>query len=201
MCGRFILITDLSVIAESFGVSEIACEYRPDENITPGKPIAAIVHDSVNRLVSCRWGLIPSWAKDPAIGSRMFNARAETVAEKPSFREAFQKRRCLIPADGFYEWQKETRKGFRFSMKSGRPFGMAGIYETWISPERKPVVTCAIITTAPNELIGPVHDRMPVIMARDGEAAWTDPANHDRAGLLALLRPYPAEEMVMSAMQ
>ena len=199
MCGRFVLITDLSVIVESFGVREVACEYRPDDNISPGRNIAAVIRKEANRLVSCRWGLIPSWAKDPAIGNRMFNARAETIVEKPSFREAFQKRRCLIPADGFYEWQKQGRKAFRFSMKSGRPFGMAGIYETWMSPEKKPVVTCAIITTEPNELIGPIHDRMPVIRPKDGEAAWIDPANRDRAGLLALLKPYPAQEMLMSA--
>jgi len=199
MCGRFILLTDLSVIVESFGIGEIACEYRPDDNISPGRRIAAIIHDEANRLVSCRWGLIPSWAKDPSIGKKLFNARAETLAEKPSFRDAFRKRRCLIPADGFYEWQKQGKQVFRFSMKSGRPFGMAGIYETWMSPEREPVDTCAIITTEPNALIGSIHDRMPAIVPKDGEAAWIDPAHRDREGLLSLLKPYPAEEMVMSA--
>jgi putative SOS response-associated peptidase YedK len=123
------------------------------------------------------------------------------VAEKPSFKSAFQKRRCLIPADGFYEWQKQGKgkKPFRFSLKSGRPFGLAGIYETWLSPDRAAVGTCAIITTEPNEMIRSVHDRMPVILPKDGEAAWLDPANRDRKGLLSMLKPYPAEEMLMSA--
>lgn len=195
------MLTDLSVLVESFGIREIACDYRPDSNISPGRPIAAVIHDSINRLVSFRWGLIPSWAKDPSVGSRQFNARAETVAQKPSFRNAFEKRRCLIPADGFYEWQKleKGKRPFRFSLQSGRPFGLAGIYETWLSPGGEPVVTCAIITTEPNGLIRPVHDRMPVIVPKEGEAAWIDPANRDREGLLALLKPYPAEEMLMSA--
>ncbi len=139
MCGRFILLTDLSVIVESFGVSEIACDYRPGGNISPGQQVAAVIHDNdKNRLVGYRWGLIPSWAKDPSIGNKMFNARAETIAEKPSFARAFQKRRCLIPADGFYEWQKsgKNKSPLRFSLKSGQPFGFAGLYETWIPPEK-----------------------------------------------------------------
>jgi len=201
MCGRFVLLTDLSVIVERFGIREIACEYRPDADIAPGRPIAAVVHDSINRLVSFRWGFVPSWAKDPSVGSRLFNARAETIAQKPSFRNAFQKRRCLIPADGFYEWQKleKGKRPFRFSLQSGRPFGLAGIYETWLPPGGARMDTCAIITTEPNWLIRPIHDRMPVIVPKEGEAAWLDPANRDREGLLAMLRPYPAEEMLMAA--
>jgi putative SOS response-associated peptidase YedK len=123
MCGRFVLLTDLRVIAESFNVQNVVCEYRPGNNISPGQQIAAVLRkDDQNSLVSYRWGLIPSWAKDPSIGYKMFNARAETIAEKPSFRNAFQNRRCLIPADGFYEWQKlgKIKKPFYFSLKSSR---------------------------------------------------------------------------------
>jgi len=110
MCGRFILLTDLSVIVESFRIGEIAAEYKPGGNISPGQQISAVIRDEdVNKLVDFRWGLIPSWAKDPSIGNKMFNARAETVAEKPSFREAFKKRRCLIVADGFYEWVRHVK--------------------------------------------------------------------------------------------
>ena len=166
MCGRFFLLTDLSVIVESFGIQEVACDYRPDHNLSPGREIPAVVHEGRNCLVGFRWGLIPAWARDPLIGNRMFNARAETIAEKPSFRDAFRKRRCLIPAEGFYEWQRDgkVKKPFRFSLQSGKPFGFAGLHEIWISPEKKTIRTCTIITTEANELIQPIHDRMPVIL-------------------------------------
>jgi putative SOS response-associated peptidase YedK len=200
MCGRFILLTDLSIIVESFRIGEVACEYRPDRNISPGGPVAAVVRDEVTKLVDFRWGLIPSWAKDPSVGNRMFNARAETLSGKPSFREAFKKRRCLVVADGFYEWQKSgrVRMPLQFSLKSGRPFGMAGLYETWISPEKTPVRTCTIITTTPNELIRPIHDRMPVIVGKGFEERWLDPFFFDPGELLPVLTPYPAEEMEVS---
>jgi putative SOS response-associated peptidase YedK len=201
MCGRFVLLTDLRIITESFNVQNVACEYRPGNNISPGQQIAAVLRkDDQNSLVDFRWGLIPSWAKDPSIGYKMFNARAETIAEKPSFKNAFQKRRCLIVADGFYEWQKigRMKKPFYFSLKSGQPFGFAGLHETWISPEQQPVNTCTIITTETNELIKPIHDRMPVILPKDQEAAWIDPENHNQKELLSTLKPYPSDEMTMS---
>jgi putative SOS response-associated peptidase YedK len=201
MCGRFILLTDLSVLCESYGIQEIAAGYNPGRNISPGQQIAAVVHDDKNRLVSFRWGLIPAWARDPAIGSRMFNARAETIAEKPSFKRAFQKRRCLIPVDGFYEWQ-QAGKGKRplcLSLKSERQFGLAGLYETWISPEKVPIHTCTIITTESNELIRPIHDRMPAIVPKDKEAEWLDPRNGNLKELASLLKPYPSDEMAMTA--
>ena len=199
MCGRFILLTDLSVIVESFGIEDMACEYRTSNTISPGQQIAAVIRDDKTRLVNYRWGLVPSRAKDPSVGNRMFNARAETVAEKPSFKNAFQNRRCLIPADGFYEWQKlgKVKKPFYFSIKSGQPFGFAGLYETWMSPEREPINTCTIITTQPNELVRPIHDRMPVIVPKDKEASWIDPVNRDQEMLLSILKPYPSDEMLM----
>jgi putative SOS response-associated peptidase YedK len=201
MCGRFILLTDLSVIVESFRIGEVACEYRPGNNISPGQQIAAVLRkDDQNRLVDFRWGLIPSWAKDPSIGNKMFNARAETIAEKPSFREAFKRRRCLIVADGFYEWQKigPIKKPLRFSLKSGEPFGLAGLYDTWISPEQKTVNTCTIITTEPNDLLRPIHDRMPVIVRKELEDFWIDPSTHSSRDLLSILKPYPAVDMDVS---
>jgi putative SOS response-associated peptidase YedK len=201
MCGRFVLLTDLRVIAESFNIQNIACEYRPGNNISPGQQIATVLRkDNQNSLVDLRWGLIPSWAKDPSIGYKMFNARAETIAEKPSFKHAFQKRRCLIPADGFYEWQKlgKIKKPLRFSLKSGEPFGLAGLYETWTSPDNQPINTCTIITTEPNDFLRPIHDRMPVILPKNLEAAWIDPDNHNQKELLSILKAYPPDEMTMA---
>jgi putative SOS response-associated peptidase YedK len=199
MCGRFFLLTDLRVIVETFGVREVACEYAAGCNIAPGQEIAAVIHDDHNRLVRYLWGLVPSWSRDPSMGNRMFNARAETVTEKPSFRDAFRKRRCLVVADGFYEWLKNDRirQPLRFSLKSGKPFGMAGLYETWISPERKPVHTCTIITTEANELIRPIHNRMPAMVPKELETAWIDPHNHNQKELLSILKPYPSDEMRM----
>jgi putative SOS response-associated peptidase YedK len=201
MCGRFVLLTDLQIVTESFHVRNVAGEYRPGNNISPGQQIAAVLRkDDQNSLVNFRWGLIPSWAKDPSIGNKMINARAETVSEKPSFREAFKKRRCLIIADGFYEWQKLDRKKkpYKFSLKSGQPFGFAGLYETWMSPEKEPIQTCTIITTEPNELIQSIHDRMPVIVKKELEDFWIDPGNDNQKELLAILKPYSPEEMMMS---
>ena len=200
MCGRFILLTDLSVLAESFGIQEIVTGYQPAVNISPGQHIAAVVNHDKKRLVALRWGLIPAWADDPAIGNRMFNARAETVAEKPSFKDAFKKRRCLIPVDGFYEWQKwgKEKRPLCFSLKSGRPFGLAGLYETWISPEKGRIHTCTIITTDANDLIRPIHDRMPVIIPKDKEAAWLDLRDSKPDELASLLKPYPSDDMVLS---
>ena len=201
MCGRFFLLTDLSVIMDSFHIGDVAGEYKSGNNISPGQQIAAVIRDDeVNKLVDFRWGLIPSWAKDPSIGNRMINARAETVTVKPSFREAFKKRRCLIVADGFYEWQKtgKEKKPFHFSLKSDGPFGFAGLYETWMSPENKPVKTCTIITTDANELLKPIHDRMPVIVPKDRENLWLHPDVPDQRELTAIFKPYPAEGMKMS---
>jgi putative SOS response-associated peptidase YedK len=141
--------------------------------------------------------LIPSWSKDPSIANKLINARAETVDKKPSFRDAFKKRRCLIVADGFYEWKKEgkSKVPLYFYLKSGRPFGFAGLYETWTSPGKKEISTCAIITTDANELIKPIHDRMPVILPKDKERVWLDSDVVDASLLLSILKPYPASEM------
>ncbi|HAJ28200.1 MAG TPA: hypothetical protein DCG53_13325 [Syntrophus sp. (in: bacteria)] len=197
MCGRFVLLTDLSGIVTSFEIGDVACEYRRSNNIYPGRQVAAVIRDKVNRLVEFRWGLIPSWAQAPSIGNSLINARVETIADKPSFRQAFRKRRCLIIADGFYEWQKTdgpVKKPWFIHLRSGQPCGFAGIYETWISPEGRPVHSCTIITTKANQALAAIHDRMPVIVPRASRAAWLDPENGCREGLLSILAPYPAED-------
>lgn len=198
MCGRFVLVTDLKNIQKNFNIQKVLCQYQPSWNIVPSQLIPAVINQNgKNRLVCFRWGLIPSWSKDPSIAEKMFNARAETVNQKPSFRDAFKKRRCLIVADGFYEWKKEGNKKMPlyYYLKSGRPFGFAGLYETWLSPDKKEIHTCTIITTAANELIAPVHDRMPVILSGDQEKAWLNNDHIDMSSLLSLLKPFPSEEM------
>ncbi|KUG24255.1 hypothetical protein ASZ90_005975 [hydrocarbon metagenome] len=141
--------------------------------------------------------MIPSWSKDPSIANKLINARAETVNKKPSFKDAFKRKRCLIIADGFYEWKREgkTKTPLYFYLKSNLPFGFAGLYETWISPEKKEIKTCVIITTVANDLIAPVHDRMPVILSGEQENVWLESDASKISDLLPLLRPYPAEEM------
>jgi putative SOS response-associated peptidase YedK len=204
MCGRFVLLTDLRVITESFNIQQVAGEYRPGNNMSPGQQIAAVIcKDDQNSLVSFRWGLIPAWARDPSIGNRMFNARSETIAEKPSFKNAFKKRRCLIIADGFYEWQKrgKVRQPVYFGLKSGSPFGFAGLHETWVSPDQETINTCTIITTKSNELISPIHDRMPVIVSKHYETTWLDPEYQSPNELLSILRPYPTGEMEMKEVE
>jgi len=199
MCGRFVLLTDLSRIVQSFDIQGVSGELHQGVNISPGQMITVVVRDEVNKLADFKWGLVPSWAKDPAIGNKMINARAETVAEKPSFRKAFRQHRCLIVADGFYEWKTEGKRKtpMRFGLKSGESFGFAGLFDTWISPEKIPLRTCTIITTDANDLVRPVHDRMPVIVPKINEATWIDPDNQDTLGLLAILKPYPADLMEM----
>lgn len=201
MCGRFVLLTDLSKIRERFSVAASDLEALPVGALVPGREIPAVIAQEENRLVGLRWGLIPAWARDPAIGRKLFNARAETLAEKPSFRDAFRRRRCLIPADGFDEWtgEKGRRRPVHFRLRSGEPFAFAGLYETWRSPEGALWNTCTIVTTAPNTLIASLHDRMPVILRPEAEALWLDRAVHAPAILRPLLLPYPAEAMVAEA--
>jgi putative SOS response-associated peptidase YedK len=197
MCGRFILLTDLATIVTRFAVEGSDLTALPGGDLHPGREIPAVVREGGNRLVALRWGLIPAWAKDPAIGRRLFNARAETLAQKPSFRDAFRRRRCLIPADGFYEWTGEPghKRPVRFHLRSGEPFAFAGLYETWQPPAGEPLRTCTIVTTTPNALVAPIHDRMPVILAPEAEALWLDPALRDPGVLQPLLAPYPAGAM------
>ncbi|MEE9911643.1 MAG: SOS response-associated peptidase [Deltaproteobacteria bacterium] len=201
MCGRFVLITDLAAIARDFDVPGVSVSFSPSRNISPGQQIPAVIRrGNQNVLVPYGWGLIPCWCKDPSIGAKLVNARAETINEKPSFKNAFVSRRCLIPADGFFEWKKEGGKKipYYFFLKSGRPMGFAGLYETWIAPDKKPVHTCTIITTKPNAIVEPIHDRMPVIVPEVAREIWLNPNIKDPARLCDLLKPYPAGEMNIS---
>ena len=198
MCGRFALVSDRAAIAERFDVRDGSYEFKPNWNVSPGQYIGAVIRrEGRNVLASFLWGLIPSQAKDPSMGSKLINARAETIDKKPSFRGAFSKRRCLIVADGFYEWEKVGAKKIPlyFHLKSKEPFGLAGLYETWTSPDKKEIKSCTIITTEANKLIAPIHDRMPVIVPKKQENIWISDAMEDRAMLLSILQPYPAEEM------
>ncbi len=198
MCGRF----SLAVVSESLcALFKLAREIElpPRYNIAPSQEVGAVraAADGTSELVLLRWGLIPHWAKDPSIGARTINARAETLAEKHSFRTAFRKRRCLIPADGFYEWsQREGKKQPYFvRMREGEPFAMAGLWERWQEPGGHDVESCAIVTCGANELLRPVHHRMPVILPADDFDRWLDPAENDSRTLQPLLRLFPGRAM------
>lgn len=198
MCGRYSQTTDPAKLAKRFGLtspgSDVVCRY----NIAPTQDAPVIAIDGSKRFISMRWGLIPSWAKDAAIGNRMINARAETLTEKPSFRKAFERRRCLVPTDGFYEWRKtdaKTKTPMHFVLKSRQPFAFAGLWESWKNPDGQELRSFTIITTAANDLLRPIHDRMPVILRPEDEEKWLDIGSSDTAKLIPLLGPYPAEEM------
>lgn len=197
MCGRFDLHSEPTVILKEFGIGHFSAEYSPSYNIAPSRQIIVVKEDRKRHLSQCRWGLIPSWADDPKIGDTLINARAETVADKPAFSDAFRSQRCLVVADGFYEWirQGKTRQPVYVRLKSRSLMAFAGLYNVWTSPEGDKICTCAIITTDANELLMPVHDRMPVIVAKDKEDLWLDPLIKDRQQLMPLLVPYPADEM------
>lgn len=198
MCGRFTLTVDPQVIQQEFGVQTVAADLKPRYNIAPTQPVAVVVNDGGRRLEMFRWGLIPFWAKDPAIGNRMINARAETVAEKASFKNSLKNRRCLVVADGFYEWRKEAqgKTPFYIRLASGRPFAFAGLWDTWSPKEGDPVRSCTIITTAPNEFMASIHNRMPVILTPAAVERWLDPDESNPEVLQPLLQPYPAELMM-----
>jgi putative SOS response-associated peptidase YedK len=199
MCGRFTLTADISALQENFPWLGIPPGLEPRYNIAPTQPVAAVPNDGKNRLDFFTWGLIPSWAKDPSIGSRMINARAETLAEKPSFRSAFRRRRCLILADGFYEWRSDGGKGkmpMYIRLEDGSPFAFAGLWELWNAPDGSQVLSTAIITTEPNPLMAKIHNRMPVILPEKAYPLWLQSGEADPKELSGLLLPYPAEEMV-----
>ncbi|PSN20026.1 hypothetical protein C7271_04300 [filamentous cyanobacterium CCP5] len=199
MCGRYSQTRSAEAVQQSFQLATLP-EIQPRYNIAPTQPVSVVglrQGDRGHRLLT--WGLIPSWAKDPTIGSRMINARSETVSEKPSFRAAFKRRRCLIVADGFYEWQRlgqgKTKQPYYFRLKDRQPFGFAGLWEHWSGPDGSEIQSCTILTTAPNELLEPVHNRMPVILPAADYDAWLDPTYYDPEHLQSMLRPYGAETM------
>lgn len=193
MCGRAVEISTIEVIAAEFGIDNPRMTIKPNYNVSPSQDVITVIKQGSRQLVNCRWGFVPSWAKDLALGYKMINARAETIATKPAYRSAYRKQRCLIVADGFYEWKK-TEKGktpYYIHLRSGKPFGLAGIYNRWVADNGEGILTCSVITTTANEIIEPVHDRMPVIIPKDGIDAWLS----DEANPSSMLRPYPSDDM------
>jgi len=198
MCGRFTLTTDTQKLTETFAQFEPPPQITPRFNIAPSQPVAVVANNSQNKIDFFVWGLIPSWAKDPKIGNRMINARSETLAEKPSFRAAYRRRRCLVLADGFYEWRKNPDKSktpIYIQLEGQTPFAFAGLWEYWQSPHGDEILSCTIITTQPNQFMADIHNRMPVILPRQAYEQWLDPAEQPPERLQPLLKPYPAEEM------
>ena len=199
MCGRFALTVDPADLQDAFPEFTFPAQAAPRFNIAPSQPVLALPNDATNKADLFVWGLIPSWAKDLGIGNRMINARAETLAEKPSFRSAFRRRRCLVLADGFYEWRTDSGKSktpMYIRLEAGTPFAFAGLWEIWNSPDGSQVLSCAIITTEPNPLMAKIHNRMPVILPENSYSLWIQPGEADPKALSELLTPYPAVEMV-----
>jgi putative SOS response-associated peptidase YedK len=199
MCGRFTLRTPARDLVEIFELLREP-ELTPRYNIAPTQNVAVIRQDGKSRELSLmRWGLVPSWSKDPKAGPPLINARSETIATKPSFRTAFKRRRCLIPADGFYEWQKQsdskTKIPHYIRMAKDRAFAFAGLWETWHGGNGSELESCTIVTTEANDLMRPLHDRMPVVLPEENFAQWLDPKNENVPELEALLRPYAPSEM------
>ncbi|MDQ6643817.1 MAG: SOS response-associated peptidase [Chloroflexota bacterium] len=200
MCGRFTLTTDLNAVAKEFGVTP-SLQVSPRYNVAPTQEVVSILRNGLAHMEWLQWGLIPSWAKDETIGAKMINARAETLAEKPSFKRLLRSKRCLVVADGFYEWKKEQggKIPMYITLKDGSPFAFAGLWDLWHSPDGRDIRTCTLVTTQPNMLVASIHDRMPVILAADARDMWLDTALQDEQALLPLLAPYPAEEMMARA--
>jgi putative SOS response-associated peptidase YedK len=195
MCGRFTRGESINVIADEFGVADIFTDLQPSYNIAPTQDLVAVVNDGQKKLVTMRWGLVPSWAKDLSLGSKMINARADTLTEKASFKNLIRKRRCLIVADGFYEWKGEgnEKTPYYIQLKASKLFAFAGLYDIWLSPEVGELTTCTIITTDANEFMRPIHNRMPVILGAEERDAWLDTSIKDQSYFLEMLKPYDAQ--------
>ena len=198
MCGRFTITLEPAFFQQELDLGNLPSEWVPRYNAAPGQSIPVVRETKSRDVAMLLWGLVPFWAKDISIGYKLINARSETLLEKPSFKNAFKNRRCLILADGFYEWQQPTVKGapkapFRFTLKGGKPFAFAGLWESWRSPENEEIQSCTIITCEPNPLLAQIHNRMPVILDRNNCWEWLEDKPDNK--LFELLRPYPAESM------
>jgi putative SOS response-associated peptidase YedK len=190
MCGRFVRHSSLKLIEQTFNVDTTVTEAKPSYNIAPTQPVLAVIGNGCRRLVALQWGLVPFWARDRSIGNRMINARMETLESKPSFRRAFAFRRCLVVADGFYEWagDKGKKTPWFITLTSGGPFGFAGLWETWKKEgEGEELRTCTIITAEAAPSLRNLHHRMPIVLKADAREDWLDRANQDSAGLKRLL--------------
>lgn len=197
MCGRFALTADPELIQQFFNLQTMPPVMTARYNIAPTQPVAVIANDAPSELTFFRWGLVPSWSKDISIGTKMINARAETLHEKPSFKAAYKRRRCLIPANGFYEWAKtdDGKKPMYIHLKDHELFAFAGLWETWHSPDGGELRTCTIITAEPNELVKPLHHRMAVILDPSDYDLWLSGDELPPQALAPLLKPYDADKM------
>ena len=200
MCGRYSLTREGEEIATLFRL-DVPPGIAPRYNIAPAQPLGAVIQNRDTGRIEWRhlhWGLIPTWAKDPSIGQRLINARSETAARKPSFRSAIRYRRCLVPADGFYEWKKQGggKQPHHITLADNSLFAFAGLWEHWQSGGGEEIESCTILTTTPNELMRTIHNRMPVMLAPEDHAGWLDPNKQDASEVVELLRPFPAELMM-----
>jgi len=200
MCGRFTLTIDPFALQEAFPWAIVPDDLPVRYNIAPSQPVAVIPNTGDNIVTMYKWGLIPSWSKDPSIGDRMINARAESLDEKPSFRNAYKRRRCLILSDGFYEWKQnpdlKTKQPMYIRLKDGKPFAFAGLWEVWNAPDGSEIRSCTVITTQPNSLLEAIHNRMPVILPSSAYNKWLAKEDQQPTQLNGLLVPYPASEMI-----
>ncbi|QHW34415.1 SOS response-associated peptidase [Paenibacillus rhizovicinus] len=200
MCGRYTITVTLEELMLHYWVADSNVPFQqPKFNVAPGQMVLAVINDGTkNKLGELKWGLVPSWAESIKLGNKMINARSETVWDKPAFRPLMSRKRCIIPADGFYEWQQQDdnrKQPMRIVRRDRKLFSMAGLYDTWTSAEGIKLSTCTILTTAPNSLMAPIHDRMPVILQREDEATWLDRSMNDPQVLNRLLQPFPAEQL------
>jgi len=196
MCGRFTLAIEPEELQAEFQIPDLPAEWHQRYNIAPTQSVAAILDANQRDIEFLHWGLVPSWAKYMSVGIRMINARAESLTEKPSFRSAFSKRRCLILTDGYYEWKKNIKgpsTPYRFTLKTGKPFAFAGLWESWRNPEGGELKSCTIITCAANKIVLPIHDRMPVMLLREKYWFWLEETNPEE--LKSFLIPFPSELM------
>lgn len=202
MCGRFVSASSPEDLANYFSASPAEASLEPSHNVAPTNDVYVVrVDGEARRLDAFHWGLVPGWAKDPSIGNRMINARAETIGEKAVFRSAFRRRRCLVPADGFYEWAavpgQKRKQPYFMHHRDGEPLAFAGLWEQWRRDDEPVLRSCTIITCAPNETMAPIHDRMPAILPPSAWDQWLDPANDDQDALQGLLVPAPPALLVV----
>jgi len=197
MCGRYMFATNPQHMTERFALSVVPPDLPTRYNVSPQMHMPVIIANSPNHLDFMRWGLVPSWAKDPSTGFKTINARAETVAERPAYRSALRYHRCLVPANGFFEWRAtpQGKQPYFIHLRDELLFAFAGLYEIWHSPDGSELRTYAIITCQSNQLMAPIHNRMPVILPREAEAAWLDPKENRAAAVLSFLQPITAEAM------
>ncbi|ACF47352.1 protein of unknown function DUF159 (plasmid) [Prosthecochloris aestuarii DSM 271] len=197
MCGRYVLFISLKDLARIFRVTQLSFEFSASYNIAPTQTVPIVTGGAERSLVPARWGFVPSWAEDMSIGQRMINARSETVAEKPAFRKAFHSHRCIVPANGFYEWKQvgRSKQPVYIHLRSDRVMAMAGIFNTWTSPDGVRLVTFAVITTPSNDLVKPIHNRMPAILHEGDYEMWLDPGTSAEKHLAGLLQSLPSDEL------